>query len=124
MIVLDHPYFCDMPDSVRYMRPETFPRPFIEKGIVFVLPDKLKNFRRNLFHVRRRDDDSAATYVPLFRAKCILESDPRPPDLLGPYDVYPFYTKVARNRRHYLDYYMLFLFSGQPEFARFRALAM
>ena len=111
-----------MPDSLRYMKVEEFPRPFIEKGIVFILPDKLRHFRRNLYHVRRRDDEDSATYAPLFRATCILESEPRPEGMFGPFDVYPFYTKVARNRRHYLDYYMLFLFDSQPDFARFRNL--
>lgn len=123
MIVQDHPWFCDMPESLRYMRAEDLPRPFIEKGIVFILPDRLRHFRKNLYHVRRRDAEDSATYAPLFRARCILESEPHPEDMLGPFDVYPFYTKVARNRRHYLDYYMLFLFDGQPDFARFRELA-
>ncbi|AQS84987.1 MAG: hypothetical protein ABF876_06550 [Acetobacter aceti] len=111
-----------MPEGLHYMREEEFPRPFIEKGIVFILPDKLKNFRKNLYHVRRRQDDDSALYVPLFRARCVLESEPRPEGMSGPFPVYPFYTRVARNRRHYLDYYMLFLFAGQSDLARFRNL--
>lgn len=122
MIVQDHPYFCDMPDDVRYLRPKELTRPFIEKTIVFVIPDRLKDFRRNLRHVRKRSNEDGAVYAPLFRARCLLASDPYPEGCVGPLDVYPFYTKVARNKRHYLDYYMLFLFDSQPEYAKFRSL--
>jgi hypothetical protein len=122
VIVQDYPWFSDMPDCLYYMRAEEFPRPFIEKGIIFILPDKLKNFRKNLYHVRRRDNDDSALYVPLFRANCLLESEPCPKDMSGPFPVYPFYTRIARNRRHYLDYYMLFLLGSQSERARFNTL--
>ncbi|WP_173582172.1 hypothetical protein [Acetobacter musti] len=122
MIVQDHPWFCDMPDDLRYLKPKEFQKPFIEKTMIFILPDKLKDFRRNLWHVRKRKNEEGAVYIPLFRVQCILDRDPLPPGYLGPFNVYPFYSKVARNKRHYLDYYMLFVFDGQPNYAKFRSL--
>lgn len=122
MIVQDYPFFCDMPEDMRYLRQETFSRPFIEKSIIFIIPDKIRDFRKNLYHVRRRENEEGAVYVPLFRGRCQLAHEPVTEGYSGPCDVYPFYTQVARNRRHYLDYYMLFLFRGQAEFAKFRDL--
>ncbi|NHO19336.1 hypothetical protein GOB90_10190 [Acetobacter oeni] len=111
-----------MPDDLRYLEPAELSKPFIEKTMIFILPDKLKDFRKNLWHVRKRENEEGAIYVPLFRARCILAEDPVPPGYSGPFSVYPFYSKVARNKRHYLDYYMLFILSGQSDQAKFRSL--
>ncbi|EHH67945.1 hypothetical protein [Gluconobacter morbifer] len=121
MIVQDHPYFCNMPEDMRYYRPAVFPEGFIEKSIVFVLPDRLRKFRRNLWHVRRNPGDDAV-YMPLFRVNCVLESEPQPTGLEGPFDIYPFYTRTTKTRSRELDYYVLFLFREKLAFLRCQEL--
>lgn len=123
MLVQGHSFFSDMPEDVRYFKPRVFSKPFIEKTMVFVLPEKLKDFRRSLWHVRKCENEEGSNYIPLFRAQCILTEEAAPAGLEGPYDVYPFYSRVPRNKRHYLDYYMLFLFRSRPEYAKFCALS-
>lgn len=121
MIVQDHPYFCNMPDDMQYYRPDVFPSGFIEKSMVFALPDRLKKFRRNLWHVRRNPGEDAV-YMPLFRVDCILKTDPPPLGLQGPLDAYPFYTRTTKTRSRELDYYVLFIFREKLSFMRCQEL--
>lgn len=121
MIVQDHPHFCNMPEDMRYYQPEHFGEGFIEKSMVFLLPERLKKFRRNLWHVRRNPGDDAV-YMPLFRVNCILPSEPAPAGLQGPFDVYPFYTRTTKTRSRELDYYVLFIFRDRMSWMRCKAL--
>jgi hypothetical protein len=53
MIIQGYTYFCDMPDDARYLRSPQPDERFIEENMVFILPDRLRKFRRQLWHVRR-----------------------------------------------------------------------
>ena len=117
MIVQDHPFFCNMPEDMRYYRPLEFPEGFIEKSMVFIIPDRLRKFRRHLWHVRRNPGDEAI-YMPLFRVQCILPNDAAPAGLKGPLDVYPFYARTTKTRNKALDYYLLFLFRDRLSYQR------
>ncbi|MBS4075272.1 hypothetical protein KGY14_08705 [Ameyamaea chiangmaiensis] len=111
-----------MPDDLRYRTRPSTGAAFIEKDMVFVLPARLKDFRRHLHYVAEVPGSDSALYKPLFRATCIVDTYPAPPGFDGPRTIYPFYARVARNKRHYRDYYMLFLFRHQPEMAKFQML--
>ncbi|MFT8517518.1 MAG: hypothetical protein ABF673_10675, partial [Acetobacter persici] len=108
MIIQGYNFFCDMPDDMRYLRNSTPDENFIEENMIFILPDRLKKFRKNLWHVRR---NAGAThiYLPLFRVKTILEQDPIPPGYEGPLDVFQFYNHTSKRRSRALDYYLLFV---------------
>ncbi|GAN99901.1 hypothetical protein Gxy13693_033_075 [Komagataeibacter xylinus NBRC 13693] len=119
MIVQDTNFFCDMPADMKYLRDRNPPQNFLEQNMIFVLPQRLRKFRKNLFHVRRTDAD-ATVYAPLFQVRCITEHDPVPEGYDGPFDVFPFYTNPTRRRRRTLDYYVLFLFQDKLSYVRCR----
>lgn len=121
MIIQGYNFFCDMPDDMRYLRNSTPDESFIEENMIFILPDRLKKFRKNLWHVRR---NAGAThiYIPLFRVKTILEQDPIPPGYEGPFDVFPFYTHTSKRRSRALDYYLLFVFRHKETYVQCKSL--
>lgn len=118
MIIRDVAFHADMPDDMRYLRRPDGTQTFIEKDMIFLLPERLKDFRKNLYHVRRVNGSDSALYAPLFLVRCVI-SDAEMDGFSGPFDVFPFYEKIARNKRHYRDYYMLFLFRHQVDYRKY-----
>ena len=121
VIVRDAAFYVDMPDDMRYFRRPDGTQTFIEKDMVFLLPERLKDFRKNLYHVRRVNDPNSALYAPLFQARCVI-SVSGIDGFDGPNDIFPFYEKIARNKRHYRDYYMLFLFRHRADYRKYGRL--
>lgn len=122
MIVQGYNHFHDMPQDMRYLESSTESGGFIEHGMIFIVPARLRKYRRSLFHVRL-NDGPAAEYAPIFRCRCQTSSEPLPEGYDGPYDVYPFYARTSRTRGHRKDYYVLFLFRDKMSYVRFRDLA-
>ena len=120
MKIQGYNFFCDMPDDARYLRRAQPDERFIEENMIFILPDRLRKFRRNLWHVRR-NPGPVHIYVPLFRVETLLESDPLPPEYGPPQDVFPFYTHTTRRRGRALDYYVLFIFRDKESYVRWNA---
>lgn len=117
MIVHGYNFFCDMPEDTLYLRRKTENERFIEENMVFILPDRLRKFRKNLWHVRKNAGPTHI-YMPLFRVHTLLASEPQPQGYDGPLDVFPFYTHTARRRSRSLDYYLLFLFRDKTSFVK------
>ncbi|MFT9460206.1 MAG: hypothetical protein ABF611_11700 [Acetobacter orientalis] len=117
MIVQGYNFFCDMPQDMRYLRQESEGERFIEENMIFILPDRLRKFRKNLWHVRKNAGPTHI-YVPLFRVQTQLASELLPQGYAGPLDVYPFYTHTSRRRSRSLDYYVLFVFKDKTSFVK------
>ncbi|MFT8645569.1 hypothetical protein [Gluconacetobacter sp.] len=122
MIVRDFAFHADMPDDMRYLRRPDGVQRFIEKDMIFLLPERLKDFRKDLYHVCRINSSDSALYGPLFQVRCVIADGAAVEGFEGPCDVFPFYEKVARNKRHYRDYYVLFLFRHQADYRKYRRL--
>lgn len=121
MIVQGYNFFCDMPDDTRYLRAAQPDERFIEENMIFILPDRFRKFRKNLWHVRKNAGPTHI-YMPLFRVQTLLASEPLPQGYDGPQDVFPFYTHTARRRSRSLDYYLLFLFKDKTSFVKCQQL--
>ncbi len=86
-----------MPEDTRYLRRAQPDERFIEENMVFILPDRLRKFRRHLWHVRR-NPGPVHVYVPLFRVNTLVASEPLPAGYGAVQDVYPFYTHTTHRR--------------------------
>ncbi|QOF95628.1 hypothetical protein IFJ82_02860 [Novacetimonas hansenii] len=122
MIIRGYNFFCDMTPDMQYLRNHDPVDGFIERNMIFVLPDCLRRFRKNLYHVRRNTGPSHE-YSPLFRVRSQLRSDPVPAGYDGPCDVFPFYANATMTRTRHKDYYVLFIFRDKMSRARFRQIA-
>mgnify|MGYP001248190785 FL=1 len=122
MIVRNFAFYADMPDDMRYLRKPGGQPTWIEQDMVFLLPPRLKDFRKNLFHVRRAEKTESALYASLFQVKCVVAGQEDTTGFDGPYDVFPFYEKVFRRRRQYRDYYVLFLFRHKTDYQKYMRL--
>lgn len=122
MIIRGYNFFCDMTPDMQYLRNHDPVDGFIERNMIFVLPDRLRRFRKNLYHVRRNTGPSHE-YSPLFRVRSQLRSDPVPAGYDGPCDVFPFYANATMTRTRHKDYYVLFIFRDKMSWARFRQIA-
>lgn len=121
MKIQGYNFFCDMPDDMLYLRKESPDERFIEENMVFILPDRLRKFRKNLWHVRKNAGPTHI-YIPLFRVKTILASDPVPSGYEGPLDVFPFYAHTSKRRSRSLDYYLLFVFRDKASYVKCKLL--
>jgi hypothetical protein len=122
MIVRDFKFNADMPDDMKYLRLPEKTSPFIEYGMIFIIPERLKNFRKNLFYVKKLQNEDSNIYQKLFPIKCITPDDQKHPEYEGPFDVFPFYEKSTLRKRNPRDYYLLFLFRHQADFRRYSHL--
>lgn len=122
MIVRNFAFYADMPDDMRYWRKPDGQQIWIEQDMVFLLPERLKDFRKNLFHVRREERADSTLYSALFQVKCVVGAQDTPPGFDGPHDVFPFYEKIQQRRRNYRDYYVLFLFRHKRDYQKYQRL--
>lgn len=122
MIVRNFAFYADMSDDMRYMRRNDGGQTLIEQDMVFVLPPRLRDFRKNLFHVRRVEKSDSTLYAPLFQVRCVMADHEAMQGFDGPCDVFPFYEKSFRRRRNYRDYYVLFLFRHKVEYQKYLRL--
>ncbi|MCP1242225.1 hypothetical protein GOB86_06605 [Acetobacter lambici] len=121
MIIQGYNYFCDMPEDAQYLRSPQPDERFIEENMVFILPDRLRKFRRHLWHVRR-NPGPVHVYVPLFRVNTVMASEPLPAGFGAAQDVYPFYTHTTHRRGRALDYYVVFIFKDKDSYVRCQTL--
>ncbi|AOX16007.1 hypothetical protein [Kozakia baliensis] len=121
MIIQDYNFYCDMPDDTQYLESATPQEGFIERNMIFLLPDRLRKFKKNLYHVRRNTGPSN-TYAPIFRVRCLTQSEILPEGYNGPFDVFPFYTHTTKTRARHKDYYVLFIFKDKLSYVKCKSL--
>lgn len=125
MKIQGYNFFCDMPEDMQYLRRESPDERFIEENMIFILPDRLRKFRKNLWHVRK-NAGATHVYIPLFRVKTLLASEAAagavPEGYEGPFDVFPFYAHTSKRRSRSLDYYLLFIFRDKTSFVKCKLL--